>query len=57
MSPRPTADRQDRMAQNARAPAMDRMQPDTLIRGLPILVFPLHGVGQAAPVPSAGGYH
>ena len=45
------------MAQNARAPAMDRMQPDTLIRGLPILVFPLHVVGQAAPVPSASGYH
>ena len=25
------------MAQNASAPAIDRMQPDTLIRSLPIL--------------------
>ncbi len=30
-------DRYEGMAQNAPAPAIDRMQPDTLIRSLPIL--------------------
>ena len=56
-------DRQERMAQKFWAPVMDRMQPETLIRSLPILIsrsaalLPRsdRGAGRPGP-PEDGGF-